>query len=97
MDWSCFRMFNKVEEKKTSPLKVILIVLGALVAVAGAVLVAYKIFKKYFTVTFECGDCDTCDEDCFADEDELCCEDVCCECEETAAPEAEEETAADAE
>ena len=25
MDWSCFRMFNKVEEKKTSPLKVILI------------------------------------------------------------------------
>ena len=36
MDWSCFRMFNKVEEKKTSPLKVILIVIGAIVAVGAA-------------------------------------------------------------
>ena len=99
MDWSCFRMFNKVEEKKTSPLKVILIIIGAVVAVVGAALVVYKIFKKYFTVTFECGDCETCDEDCFEDEDELDAETVCCECEcaEAAAPEAEAETPADAE
>lgn len=89
MDWSCFRMFNKAEEKKTSPLKVILIILGAIVAAAGALLVVYKIFKKYFTVTFECGDCDSCDEDCFCDEDELDAEPVCTDEDDVAAPEAE--------
>jgi len=89
MDWSCFRMFNKPEEKTTSAVKVILIIIGAVVAVAGAALVVYKIFKKYFTVTFECGDCESCDEDCFADEDETEEEVVVVEEEEAAAPEAE--------
>ena len=90
MDWSCFRMFNKVEEKKTSPIKVILIIIGAVVALMGAALVVYKLFKKYFTVTFECGDCETCEEDCFAE-----CEDdtVCVDEEEAEAPEAEEAAA----
>ena len=92
MDWSCFRMFNKVEEKKTSPLKVILIVIGAIVAVGAAAAVLYTIFKKYFTITFECGDCESCDEDCLIDEEETEC-DVCLEEEEeeAAAPEAAEE------
>ena len=94
MDWSCFKVFAKPEEKKTSPLKVILIIIGAVVAAAGVILVVYKLFKKYFTITFECGDCENCEEDCF--EDEL--DDLCCECEEMPAPEAEaEEIAADAE
>ncbi|MBE6560609.1 MAG: hypothetical protein E7662_05745 [Ruminococcaceae bacterium] len=92
MDWSCFRMFNKVEEKKTSPLKVILIVIGAIVAVGAAVAVVYTIFKKYFTVTFECdGDCECCDEDCLMDEEDLESDPICLEEEEeVAAPEADE-------
>ena len=91
MDWSCFRMFNKVEEKKTSPLKVILIVIGAIVAVGAAAAVVYTVFKKYFTVTFECGDCEDCDCDCecLIDEEESC-DPICLDEEETAAPEADE-------
>lgn len=93
MDWNCFRMFKKEEEvKKPSVLKAILIVLGAITAIAAAALVVYRIFKKYFTITFECGDCDSCDEGCF-DEDEEPGDPLCCcdgdEEAETEAPEAE--------
>ena len=71
MDWSCFRMFNKVEEKKSNPLKVVLIIIGAIVAVGATAAVVYTVFKKYFTITFECsGDCDNCEEDCLLDEED---------------------------
>ena len=31
----------------------------------------YTVFKKYFTITFECsGDCDNCEEDCLLDEED---------------------------
>ena len=59
-------------------MKAILIVIGAIVAVSGIVMALYSMFKKYFKVTFECGN--VCDDDCFDDENEdyepLCfCED----------------------
>ena len=91
MDWSCFRMFNKVEEKKSNPLKVVLIVIGAIVAVGATAAVVYTVFKKYFTITFECsGDCENCDEDCLIDEEDEE-EFISFEEEEVEAPEAAEE------
>ncbi len=63
--------------KKESALKTIFVVIGALVSIAALVVVVYTVFKKYFKVTFECGDCDCCDEGCFEDED-ACYEPICC-------------------
>ena len=57
MDWGFINMFKKPEEKKTSVVKVVLITLGVIAAVAAALAVLYTLFKKYFTITFECGDC----------------------------------------
>ncbi len=51
----------KKEEKKTSPLKGILIAVGVIVSVMAVMAIVYKLFKKYFKITFECGDCDPCD------------------------------------
>jgi len=88
-----------MNEKKTcETLKVLFIIIGAIVSIGALVAVAYTIFKKYFRVTFECGDdCDCCD-DCF--DAECDCEPICCceeEAEECCCCEAEEETVADAE
>ena len=66
------------QKKKNScdALKVVLIVVGIIAALAGIAFVLCKIFKKYFTIEFECDDCDNCDEPCFdepaADEPECC-------------------------
>jgi len=89
MDWNYFKLLRK-EEKKNSALKVVLIVIGAVAAAAATGFVLYKVFKKYFTVTFECGDCESCDENCFDEPviDEPFC---CCDEEEIAAPEVEAE------
>ena len=78
MDWGFINMFKKPEEKKTSVVKVVLITLGVIAAVGATLAVLYTLFKKYFTITFECGDCENCDEDCFDDElafdEPICCE-----------------------
>lgn len=87
MDWSCFRMFKKQEEKSSGVLKGVLITVGIITAIAAAAIVVYKIFKKYFTITFECDDCENCDGDCMDDlfedveEPAVCCceEEGCCE------------------
>ncbi len=78
MDWGLINMFKKPEEKKTSVVKVVLITLGVIAAVGATLAVLYTLFKKYFTITFECGDCENCDEDCFEDDlsfdEPICCE-----------------------
>ena len=90
MDWSCFRMFKKQEEKSSGVLKGVLITVGIITAIAAAAIVVYKIFKKYFTITIECDECDCdCDGECEITD---CCDDepCCCEAEECDAPEAAE-------
>ena len=63
-------MFNccKKEKKSCDALKTVLIVIGAIVAVAGVAAALYSIFRKYFKVTFECGTVN--DEECFAEDDD---------------------------
>ena len=70
MDFRTPIFFWRHEEPKKSPLKGILIACGAVVATAAALVGAYYVFKKYFTVTIECEDCDKCDNPCDADEEE---------------------------
>lgn len=93
MNWDYFHLLKKhEEEKKNNALKAVLITVGVIAAVAAAAVVVYTIFKKYFTITFECDECDGCCDDdcCFEDlgEDELICS--CEEDEECDAPEAAE-------
>ena len=64
------------ENKSTSALKVVFIIIGALVSIAALALVIYTVFKKYFQVTL---DCDNCDCDC-GDCEECCLFDGCCDC-----------------
>ena len=77
MDWGLVKMFRR-EEKKSSVVKVVLITVGVIAAIGAILAVLYTLFKKYFTITFECGDCENCDEDCFDDElafdEPICCE-----------------------
>lgn len=71
----------KKDKSCESSLKNIFIVIGAIVSLAALAVVLYTIFKKYFQVTFECGNCDECDEDCFGEDDAdyepICCCDEC--------------------
>ena len=58
-----------IAEERSSAFKVIkitLIVLGVIVAVAAIALALYKFFKKYFVIDFGC---EGCDGDCFTDYD----------------------------
>lgn len=71
------------EEKKVNIYKVIGITVGAVLLVSAICFAAYKFFKKYFKITFDCGNCAECDNDCFSiDFDpELCDDDfepACC-------------------
>lgn len=92
-------MCQRKKQNNVSVVKVVLITLGTVAAIAAALCVAYKIFKKYFKITFECGDCDFCDEDCsLEDEDaepECICDcggdDIFAELDEDDTEEAEEE------
>lgn len=86
------------EEKRVSIGKIILVTVGVTVAVVATLAALYKLFKKYFKVTFDCGNCEDCTAGCFADDfDPLCDEDFAPKCvlddedEEADAPEAEEE------
>lgn len=82
MNWDYYKFWKKQEEeKKSGALKAVLITVGIIAAVTAAAIVVYNIFKKYFTITFECDDCDDCcfDECCEANEP-ICCyegEDEC--------------------
>ena len=51
-------------------LKVIAIVIGTLAAVAGLAVLFCKVFRKYFKVELECGDCSACEEPEELDEEE---------------------------
>ncbi len=68
-------MFKK-EEKNFSVLRTVLIIAGIVVVLMTAMVVLYKVFKKYFRVTLECGDCDICDGDCFCEDGDF--EPECC-------------------
>lgn len=72
-------MFRK-EEKSVSVVKVVLITLGVVACVAAAAVVVYKFLKKHFKITFECGDCDFCDDDCFCDDSDFEPECICGDC-----------------
>ena len=64
-------MFCKKEEKGVSIGKVVLITLSVVFCVLAAAAVLYKVFKKHFKITFECGDCAFCDDDCFCDDSDF--------------------------
>ncbi len=58
-----------MEGKKLNVWKIIIISAGVAAAVAALCITAYKLFKKYFKITFDCGeDCEDCPEGCFTDE-----------------------------
>ena len=88
----------KNENRSGEFLKTLFLVIGVIASISALALVAYSLFKKYFQVTFDCGDegerFDADDEDYFADEDDepfepiLCCD----EGEEEAEPEDEAES-----
>lgn len=56
------------EEKRISVGKIIVVSATVAVTVAAAAFVLYRLFRKYFKITFDCGDCDTCGDDCFCDD-----------------------------
>ncbi|MBO7404121.1 MAG: hypothetical protein J6V24_04085 [Clostridia bacterium] len=78
-------------------LKTLFVIIGVIASISALALVAYSLFKKYFQVTFDCGDegerfdADD-DDDYFADEEDEAFEPILCcdEDEEEDAPEEEE-------
>ena len=66
-----------MENKKSTfdALKVVFIVVGAVVTIGTLAILAYKLFKKHFKVTFECDGENFCD-DCFPEDEVL--EPICC-------------------
>ena len=83
-------------EKRDGFFKTLFVVIGAVVSLCAVIALAYVLFKKYFQVTFDCGDegesFDADDDDYFADEEDEAFEPILCcdEDEEEAAPEEEE-------
>ena len=70
------------EEKRVSIWKVVAISAAVALFIFATLVVLYKFFKKYFKISFDCGDCDSCTQDCFgSDFDPLC------DCDEDFAPE----------
>ena len=74
---------SEKNSNKASVLRAIFITVGVIVTVLTTLVVLYKVFKKYFRITLECGDCSICDGDCFIEEDDYepeCCvyEGDCC-------------------
>ena len=72
---------RKTEEKRISVWKIVEISASVAVLVAAAALILYKLFRKYFRISLDCGCCDECTQDCFCDEF-----DPLCECDEDFAP-----------
>lgn len=72
-------------QKKDNILKIVAITSTVVLSVIAIGAILYKLFTKYFKITFECdNNCEDCVEGC-------CCEaeEVLCECEEPAEPECE--------
>lgn len=73
-------MFKK-EEKGISIWHVVFATVGIVLFVLASLAVLYKFFKKHFKITFECGDCDFGEDDCFCEdadfEPECCVYDDC--------------------
>ena len=90
MDWDLFRFFRR-EKKSSGALKAFAITFGVIAAVAAAAVVLIQAFKKYFTITFECSDCDSCDDKCFDEDEDV--EPVCSTDEDAAEESAPEENA----
>ena len=63
------------ETRRVSVGKIIAISAAVALIAFAAMVVAYKLFKKYFKVSFDCGDCDCCSENCFDDDFDLFAED----------------------
>ena len=86
-------MFKK-QEKGMSLCRVIFTTVSIVLFILAAFAIAYKFFKKHFKVTFESGDCDFCDDDCFCDDpdfepecsvcDGTCDDDCTCDCDDGA-------------
>ncbi len=55
----------KNEEKRVSIFKIVAISAAVALFIFAALVVLYKFFKKYFKISFDCGDCDSCYQDCF--------------------------------
>ena len=64
-------MCCKKDDRGVSVGKVVMITLSVVAIIIAAAAVLYKIFKKHFKITFECGDCDFCDDDCFSDDSDF--------------------------
>ena len=63
------------ETRRVSIGKIIAISAAVALIAFAAMVIAYKLFKKYFKVSFDCGDCDSCDAGCFDDDFDLFMED----------------------
>lgn len=63
------------ETKRVSIGKIIAISAAVALLIFTAMVIAYKLFKKYFKISFDCGDCDSCDAQCFDDDFDLFAED----------------------
>ena len=55
----------KNDEKRVSIFKIVEISAAVALLIFAALVVLYKFFKKYFKISFDCGDCDSCYQDCF--------------------------------
>ncbi len=64
------------DSKRISICKMIFITVSSALMVISILLIAYKFFKKYFKVTFECGDCDFSSDEGFFDDADF--EPECC-------------------
>ena len=79
-------------EKKISIIKVVAITSTVVLSVLAIGAVLYKLFSKYFKITFECdSNCEDCVEGCCCDEaEDVLCDCGCgCECEDEAEDEAD--------
>ncbi|MBQ3708251.1 MAG: hypothetical protein II889_10130 [Clostridia bacterium] len=83
----------KYENRSGEFLKTLFVIIGVIASISALALVAYSLFKKYFQVTFDCGDegerFDADDDDYFADEDDEPFEPILC-CDEEEATDEEE-------
>ena len=55
-------------EKRSSVVRTVIITLTVIAAIAAVAAVLYNLFKKYFKVSLDRGDCDDCSSGCFGDD-----------------------------
>lgn len=65
-------------EKRVNIWKIVIVSACVAASVAAIAITGYKLFKKYFKISFDCGeDCECCDDPCFCDD---CDDDFIPEC-----------------